>query len=185
MVHRGKIYLCHLGHFDIFDLHFVLEWPWLWRNSFFLFEYIICFILVNSSLINNNIWTYQTMLGQTGLSDSIVVTSTYMLMKTIGVHTLQWTLKSISITPPMKVARIYAKNHSRQTRCMLPQVWDEHINCVLPKPHYQSVPTWLPDSSRLWSRGSVCLSRRELGIRRGRVGRVGIGREGTPTNYYM
>ena len=34
-------------------------------------------------------------------------------------------------------------------------------------------------------RGSVCLSRGELGIRRGRVGRVGIGREGTPTKYYM
>ena len=34
-------------------------------------------------------------------------------------------------------------------------------------------------------RGSVCLSRGELGIRRGRVGRVGIGREGTPTKYNM
>ena len=42
-----------------------------------------------------------------------------------------------------------------------------------------------PDFEVGVSRGSVCLSRGELGIRRGRVGRVGIGREGTPTKYYM
>ena len=42
-----------------------------------------------------------------------------------------------------------------------------------------------PDYEVGVSRGSVCSSRGELGIRRGESGRVGIGREGNPTKNYM